>query len=89
MHICAGQAKSNHLSTSGTCSPYGYNRVIVVLECGETQVVNTVEVKIHPSGHIVLGAEEAQATEERYTALEAKLQAIRQQNEELTRALHE
>ena len=42
-----------------------------------------------PSGHIVLGAEEMQAAEEHYMVLEAKLQAIRQQNEELTHALQE
>ena len=40
-----------------------------------------------PSGHVVLGAEEAQAVEECYVILEAQLQATRQQNEELTRAL--
>ena len=42
-----------------------------------------------PSGHVVLGAEEVQAIEERYVALEAQLQALRQQNEELTFALQE
>ena len=86
VHIRAGQGKSNHLPTRGTRSPYGYCRVTVVLERGETQVVNAIEVKRHaqcsrkmaqPSGHVILGAEEAQATEERYTALEVQLQALR------------
>ena len=44
---------------------------------------------VQPSGHIVLGAEEVQAAKERYVVLEAQLQALRQQNEELTRALQE
>ena len=43
----------------------------------------------NPSGHVVLGEEAARAVEERYTALEAELQAMRVRNEELTRGLQE
>ena len=42
-----------------------------------------------PRGHVVLGAEEAYAVGECYIALEAQLQALHQQNEELTCALQE
>ena len=42
-----------------------------------------------PSGHVILGVEEGQVAEEHYVALEAQLQALCQQNEELTRALQE
>ena len=36
-----------------------------------------------------MGAEEAQAAAERYAAMEAELQALRQQNEELARTVQE
>ena len=42
-----------------------------------------------PSGYIVLGVEEVQAVEECYAVLEAQLQVLHQQNEELTRSLQE
>ena len=38
-----------------------------------------------PGGRVVMGEEEAQAAAERYAAMEAELQALRQQNEELAR----
>ena len=38
-----------------------------------------------PSGRIVLGEEEVQATAEHYAQMEAELQALRQRNEELAR----
>ena len=42
-----------------------------------------------PAGHVVLGEEEAQAAAERYAAMEAELQALRQRNEELARTVQE
>ena len=42
-----------------------------------------------PTGRIVLGKEEAQAVAERYAAMEAKLQALRQRNKELARTVQE
>ena len=42
-----------------------------------------------PSGHVVLGEEEAQQATERYAMMEAELQALRQRNEELVRAVQE
>ena len=41
------------------------------------------------AGHVVLGEEEAQQAAERYATMEAELQALRQRNEELTRAAQE
>ena len=41
----------------------------------------------NPAGHVVLGEEEAQQAAERYATMEAELQALRQRNEELTRAV--
>ena len=43
----------------------------------------------NPTRHIVLGEEEAQQATERYATMEAELQALRQRNEELTRAVQE
>ena len=43
----------------------------------------------NPAGHVVLGEEEAQQAAERYATMEAELQALRQRNEELTRAVQE
>ena len=43
----------------------------------------------NPSGHVILDEEAARTAEERYTALEAELQAMRLRNEELTRGLQE
>ena len=43
----------------------------------------------NPAGHVVLGEEEAQQATERYATMEAKLQALRHRNEELTRAVQE
>ena len=43
----------------------------------------------NPSGHVVLDEEAARAAQERYATLEAELQALRAQNEELTRSLQE
>ena len=42
-----------------------------------------------PSGRVVLGEEEAQQAAERYATMEAELQALRQRNEELARAVQE
>ena len=43
----------------------------------------------NPAGHVVMGEEEAQQAAERYAAMEAELQALRQRNEELMRAVQE
>ena len=43
----------------------------------------------NPAGHVVMGEEEAQQAAERYAAMEAELQALRQRNEELARAVQE
>ena len=43
----------------------------------------------NPAGHVVLGEEEAQQVAERYAKMEAELQALRQQNEELARTVQE
>ena len=43
----------------------------------------------NPTGHVVLGEEEAQQATERYATMEAELQALRQRNEELARAVQE
>ena len=43
----------------------------------------------NPAGHVVLRKEEAQQAAERYATMEAELQALRQRNEELTRAVQE
>ena len=43
----------------------------------------------NPSGHVVLDEEAARTAQERYATLEAELQALRAQNEELTRGLQE
>ena len=43
----------------------------------------------NPAGHVVLGEEEAQQAAERYAKMEAKLQALRQRNEELMHAVQE
>ena len=43
----------------------------------------------NPSGHVVLGEEEAQQVAERYAKMEAELQALRQQNEELVHTVQE
>ena len=43
----------------------------------------------NPSGHVVLDEEAARAEQERYATLEAELQALRAQNEELTCGLQE
>ena len=43
----------------------------------------------NPTGHVVLGKEEAQQATERYATMEAELQALQQRNEELTRAVQE
>ena len=40
-----------------------------------------------PAGCMVMGEEEAQAAAERYATMEAELQALRQQNEELARTV--
>ena len=42
-----------------------------------------------PGGRVVMGEEEAQAAAERYAAMEAELQALRQRNEELARTVRE
>ena len=41
----------------------------------------------NPEGHLVLGEEDARIAEARYAEVQAQLQALRQQNEELQRAL--
>ena len=43
----------------------------------------------NPIDHVVLGEEEAQQAAERYAKMEAELQALRQQNEELARSVQE
>ena len=43
----------------------------------------------NPAGHVVMGEEEAQQATERYVAMEAELQALRQRNDELMRAVQE
>ena len=43
----------------------------------------------NPASHVVLGEEEAQQAVERYAKMEAELQALRQRNEELVRAVQE
>ena len=43
----------------------------------------------NPAGHVVLGEEEAQQAAECYAKMEAELQALRQQNEELARTVQE
>ena len=43
----------------------------------------------NPAGHVVLGEEEVQQSAERYAKMEAELQALRQQNEELARTVQE
>ena len=43
----------------------------------------------NPTDHVVLGEEEAQQAAERYAKMEAELQALRQQNEELARSVQE
>ena len=43
----------------------------------------------NPTRHVVVGEEEAQQAAERYATMEAELQALRQRNEELTRAVQE
>ena len=43
----------------------------------------------NPSGQVVLGEEDAHTAEARYPEIQAQLQALRQQNEELQRALQE
>ena len=42
-----------------------------------------------PGARVEMGAEEAQAAAERYAAMEAELQALRQRNDELARAAQE
>ena len=42
-----------------------------------------------PAGRVVLGEDKAQAAAERYAAMEAELQALRQRNEELTRTVQQ
>ena len=41
----------------------------------------------NPAGHVVLGEEETQQAAKRYAKMEAELQALRQRNEELVRAI--
>ena len=43
----------------------------------------------NPTGHVVLGEEEAQRAVEHYAKMEAELQALRQRNEELAGTIHE
>ena len=43
----------------------------------------------NPSGHVVLDEGTARAAQECYATLEAELNALRAQNEELTRGLQE
>ena len=43
----------------------------------------------NPTGHVVLGEEEAQQATKRYVTMEAELQVLRQRNEELTCAVQE
>ena len=43
----------------------------------------------HPEGRVVMDEAEAQQAAERYAAMEAELQALRQRNEELMRAIQE
>ena len=43
----------------------------------------------NPTSHVVLGEEEAQQAAERYAKMEAELQALRQQNEELVCSVQE
>ena len=43
----------------------------------------------NPTGRVVMDEGDAHAAEERYAALEAELQALRLQNEELKRNLQE
>ena len=43
----------------------------------------------NPDGQVVLGKEEARQAQERYTVLEAELQALRLRNEELMHGLQE
>ena len=42
-----------------------------------------------PEGRVILGEAEAQQVAERYAKMEAELQALRQQNEELRGAVRE
>ena len=49
----------------------------------------TERTMANPAGHVVLGEEEAQQAAERYAKMEAELQALRQRNEELMRAVQE
>ena len=43
----------------------------------------------NPVGHVLLGEDEAQQAAERYAAMETELQALRQRNDELMRAVQE
>ena len=43
----------------------------------------------NPTGHVVLGEEEAQQAVERYANMQAKLQALRLRNEELAHTVQE
>ena len=43
----------------------------------------------NPAGHVVMGEEEVQQAAERYAAMEAELQALRQRNDELMHAVQE
>ena len=43
----------------------------------------------NPTGHVVLGEEEAQQAAERYATMEAELQALQQRNEELACTVQE
>ena len=43
----------------------------------------------NPEGRVIIGEAEAQEAAERYAQMEAELQALRQQNEELMRNLQE
>ena len=47
----------------------------------------TEKTMANPAGHVVLGEEEAQQATERYAKMEDELQALRQRNEELMRAV--
>ena len=50
---------------------------------------STYSSMANPAGRVVLGEDEVQAAAERYTQMEAELQALRLRNEELTRTVEQ
>ena len=59
------------------------------MQCERRKVAASQSEMANPSGHVVLDEEAAHTAQERYATLEAELQALRAQNEELTRGLQE